>query len=78
MLAETESQNVQGWKGPLWVIQSNPPAEAGSPTAGCTGPWGLSCETGFVSPGVSLAARMAGLKSSTPSPDGIPLLGKSS
>jgi len=34
----TESQNVRGWKGPLWVIQSNPPAEAGSPTAGCTGP----------------------------------------
>jgi len=32
------SQNVQGWKGPLWVIYSNPPAEAGSPTAGCTGP----------------------------------------
>ena len=34
----TESLNVRGWKGPLWVIQSNPPAEAGSPTAGCTGP----------------------------------------
>ena len=34
----TESQNVQGWKGPLWVIQSNPPDKAGSPTAGCTGP----------------------------------------
>jgi len=34
----TESQNVQGWKGPLWVTQSNPTAEAGSPTAGCTGP----------------------------------------
>ena len=34
----TESQNGRGWKGPLWVIQSNPPAEAGSPTAGCTGP----------------------------------------
>jgi len=30
----TESQNGRGWKGPLWVIQSNPPAEAGSPTAG--------------------------------------------
>ena len=29
----TESQNGRGWKGPLWVIQSNPPAEAGSPTA---------------------------------------------
>jgi len=28
------SQNVRGWKGPLWVIWSNPPAEAGSPTAG--------------------------------------------
>ena len=34
----TESQNGRGWKGPLWVTQSNPPAEAGSPTAGCTGP----------------------------------------
>ena len=34
----TESQNGRGWKGPLWVIYSNPPAEAGSPTAGCTGP----------------------------------------
>ena len=34
----TESQNVQGWKGPLWVTQSNPPAKAGSPRAGCTGP----------------------------------------
>ena len=30
----TESQNGQDWKGPLWVIYSNPPAEAGSPTAG--------------------------------------------
>ena len=34
----TESQNGRGWKGPLWVIWSNPPAEAGSPTAGYTGP----------------------------------------
>jgi len=34
----TESQNSRGWKGPLWVIQSNPPAKAGSPTASCTGP----------------------------------------
>jgi len=34
----TESQNSRGWQGPLWVTQSNPPAEAGSPTAGCTGP----------------------------------------
>ena len=34
----TESQNGGGWKGPLWVTQSNPAAEAGSPTAGCTGP----------------------------------------
>ena len=33
----TEPQNVPGWKGPLWVIQSNPPAKAGSPTAGSTG-----------------------------------------
>ena len=37
----TESQNGRGWKGPLWVTQSNPPAEAGSPTAGCTGPSAL-------------------------------------
>jgi len=34
----SESQNGRGWKGPLWVTQSNPPAEAGSPRAGCTGP----------------------------------------
>ena len=34
----TESQNGRSWKGPLWVTQSNPPTEAGSPTAGCTGP----------------------------------------
>jgi len=37
----TESQNhrmVGVGKGPLWVTQSNPPAEAGSPTAGCRGP----------------------------------------
>ena len=34
----TETQNSRDWKGPLWVILSNPPAEAGSPTAGCTGP----------------------------------------
>ena len=33
----TESQNGRGWKGPLWLTQSNPPAEAGSPTAGCNG-----------------------------------------
>ena len=33
-----ESQHGGGWKGPLWVTQSNPPAEAGSPRAGCTGP----------------------------------------
>jgi len=26
----TESQNGRGWKGPLWVIWSSPPAEAGS------------------------------------------------
>ena len=32
------TQNSRGWKGPLWVTQSNPPAEAGSPTASCTGP----------------------------------------
>ena len=34
----TESQNGRGWKGPLWVTQPTPPAEAGSPRAGCTGP----------------------------------------
>ena len=34
----TESQNGRGWNGPLWVIWSNPPAEAGSPTVGCRGP----------------------------------------
>jgi len=34
----TGPQNGRGWKGPLWVTQSNPPAEAGSPRAGCTGP----------------------------------------
>jgi len=34
----TESQNGRGWKGPLWVTQSNPPAQAGSPRAGCTAP----------------------------------------
>jgi len=34
----TESQNFRGWKGPLWVISSNHPAEARSPTAGCIGP----------------------------------------
>ena len=34
----TESQNSRGWQGPLWVTQSNPPAQAGSPRAGCTGP----------------------------------------
>jgi len=38
LLGITESQNVRGWKGPLWVIQSNPPAEAGSSREGCTGP----------------------------------------
>jgi len=26
----TESQNVRAWEGPLWVTESNPPAEAGS------------------------------------------------
>jgi len=29
----TESQNGQGWKGLLWVIQFNPPAEAGQQAA---------------------------------------------
>jgi len=32
------SQNGRGWKGPLGITQSNPPAEAGSPRAGCIGP----------------------------------------
>jgi len=27
----TESQNVQGWKGPLWVTQSNPLLKQGHP-----------------------------------------------
>ena len=34
----TVSQCGRSWKGPLWVIQSNPPAQAGSPRAGCTRP----------------------------------------
>ena len=34
----TESQNGRGWQGPLWVTQSNPPAQARSPRAGCTAP----------------------------------------
>jgi len=34
----TESQNGQGWKGPLGIIKFNPPAKAGSPTAGGTRP----------------------------------------
>ena len=34
----TESQHGGGWKGPLGVTQSNSPAEAGSPRAGCTAP----------------------------------------
>ena len=43
----TKSQNVRGWKGPLWVTQPNPPAKAGSPRAGCTG----SCPGGsWISP----------------------------
>ena len=33
-----ESQNIRGQKGLLWIIWSSLPAEAGSPTAGCTGP----------------------------------------
>jgi len=27
----TESQNVRGWKGPLWVTQSNPLPKQGHP-----------------------------------------------
>jgi len=43
----TESQRGTGWNGPLRISQSNPPAKAGLPTAGCTGP----CPHGFgVSP----------------------------
>lgn len=34
----TESQNGRGWMGPLEVTLSNPPAQAGSPRAGCPGP----------------------------------------
>ena len=37
-VTESQSQHGRGWQGPLWVTQSNPPAKAGSPTAGCTGP----------------------------------------
>jgi len=32
----TESQNRRGWKGPLGISYSSPPAKAVSPTAGCT------------------------------------------
>lgn len=39
----TESQNGWGWEGPLEVILSNPPAQAGSPRAG----WQGSCPEGF-------------------------------
>jgi len=34
----TESEHGGGLKGPLGITQSNPPAEAGSPRAGCTAP----------------------------------------
>jgi len=27
----TESQNIQGWKGPLWVTQPNPLPKQGHP-----------------------------------------------
>ena len=30
----TESQNVRGWKGPLWVTQSNPLPKQGHPEQG--------------------------------------------
>ncbi|XP_051642616.1 uncharacterized protein LOC127470791 [Manacus candei] len=35
--AREEAEVSQGWKGPLEIIQSNPPAKAGSPGAGDTG-----------------------------------------
>jgi len=63
-----ESQNhrmVGVGKGPLWVIQSNPPAEAGSPTAGCTGP----CPGGsWISPERETPQRPWAACSSAPSP----------
>ena len=34
----TESQNGWGWKGPLEVIWSNTPAQAGPPRSACLGP----------------------------------------
>ena len=61
----TESQNGRGWKGPLWVIWSNPPAEAGSPTAGCTG----SCPGGsWISPEKETPQPPRAASSSAPSP----------
>jgi len=33
-----KSQNCRDWKGPLWIIWSNPSDKAESPTAGCKGP----------------------------------------
>ena len=58
----TESQNGRGWEGPLWVIQSKPPAGAGSPTAGCTGPcpggsWISPDQTSFVPSPLEILAK---------------------
>jgi len=60
----TESQNhsmVGVWKGPLWVTQSNPPAEAGSPTAGFTAPRpgrsGISPEKETPQPALAACSR---------------------
>ena len=36
MASVTEPQHGGGWEGPLWVTQPKPPAQAGSPRAGCT------------------------------------------
>ena len=60
-----ESQNGRGWKWPLWIIQSNSPAEAGSPRAGYTGPHpgGL-----WISPGKENSQRLWETCSSAPSP----------
>jgi len=61
----TESQNSRGWKGPLWVIWSKPPAEAGSPTAGCKGP----CPGGsWISPEKETPQPPWAAYSSAPSP----------
>lgn len=40
IFGHTEPQDVWGWKGPLKVTWSSPPAQAGPPRAGCPG-WRL-------------------------------------